>query len=414
MSQKLSVFLRDQRVGTLRLDEGGRFIFRYKEAWLRQDKAIPLSINLPLQHEAFDDIQTRPFFANLLPESELRRVITRRLGLSEQNDFALLESVGGECAGAVALLSDEQVADGVSSYRRLDSDKLNKLIVDLPNRPMLAGEAGIRLSLAGAQNKLPIFFDGESIHLPMGAATSSHILKPPIERVAHSVENETFCMQLARAAGLNVPDTQILKQAKPLYLVIRYDREMTVSGELLRIHQEDFCQALGIPPGTKYEAEGGPSLARCFSLIREQSFQPAYDIAGLLDWVIFNVLIGNAYAHAKNVSLLLTDSGPQLAPFYDLMCTAIYPNLAVRMAMKIGGENRPEWIIERKWQAFAEEVDIKYRLIEKKLKEFSELLPELTVQTIDVLSEQYGKCGIYNDIQDLIKARCAKTQRFFS
>jgi len=414
MGQQLNVFLHDQCVGTLRLDKGRRFVFQYAEVWLQQAHAVPLSIHLPLQPGVFEDVQARPFFANLLPESEMRRVIARRLGLSEQNDFALLEAIGGECAGAVSLLPDDQVPEGTPDHRRLQEDELNQLVDDLPNRPMLAGEAGIRLSLAGAQNKLPVFFDGEAIHLPMGAAASSHILKPPIERVAHSVENETFCMQLARAAGLNVPDTQILQQTKPLYLVTRYDRETNPAGDLLRIHQEDFCQALGVPPDAKYEAEGGPSLARCFALVREQSIQPAADIAGLLDWVIFNILVGNADAHAKNVSLLLTDAGPQLAPFYDLMCTAVYPGLAERMAMKIGGENRPDWIIERRWQAFAKEVGIKYRLIEKKLMAFSGVLPEQAAQTAQVLGGQYGNSAIYKDIQDLIKARCAKTQRFFN
>ncbi|OOZ38131.1 protein HipA [Solemya pervernicosa gill symbiont] len=414
MNQPLNVFLRDQRVGTLWLDEGRRFLFQYTEAWLMKANSVPLSIHLQLQPEAFNDAQARPFFANLLPESEVRRAIARRLGLSEQNDFALLEAVGGECAGAVSLLSDDKLPDGHPDYRRLGDDELNQLIDDLHNRPMLAGEVGIRLSLAGAQNKLPVFFDSEAVHLPMGGAASSHILKPPIERVAHSVENETFCMQLARTVGLNVPESQILQHAKSLYLVNRYDREVNAAGNLFRIHQEDFCQALGVPPDTKYEAEGGPSLAQCFDLVRDQSIQPAADIASLLDWVIFNVLVGNADAHAKNISLLLTDSGPQLAPFYDLMCTAIYPDLAERMAMKIGGENRPEWIIERKWQAFAEEVGIKYRLIEKKLKEFSESLPELAAQTAQVLGDQYGDCVIYNEIQDLIKSRCTKTQRFFN
>ena len=413
MSQSLNVLLRDQRVGTLWLDEGRRFVFQYTEAWLEQAQAVPLSIHLPLRASVFDDLQARPFFANLLPESELRRVIARRLGLSEQNDFALLEVMGGECAGAVSLLPDGQLPDGTPEYRPLAADELDQLVDELPNRPMLAGEAGIRLSLAGAQNKLPVFFDGKAVHLPMGGAASSHILKPPIERVAHSVENETFCMQLARAVGLNVPRTEILQQAKPLYVVTRYDRERSSSGELLRIHQEDFCQALGVPPDTKYEAEGGPSLAQCFTLVREQSTQPAADIGALLDWVIFNVLIGNADAHAKNVSLLLTDGGPQLAPFYDLMCTALYPELAERMAMKVGGENRPDWIIERKWQAFADEVGIKYRLIEKKLKDFSESLPDQAAKTAQALTQLYGNCAIYKEIQELIKARCAKTQRFF-
>ncbi len=412
MNQSLTVYLHDRCVGTLRLDAGRRFVFQYGDEWLIQPDAIPLSLHLPLQSESFDDDLARPFFSNLLPESEIRRVIARRLGLSEQNDFALLEAVGGECAGAVSLLPDDQRPIGTSDFRPLKDDELNQLVDELPNRPMLAGEAGIRLSLAGAQNKLPVYYDSDTVHLPMGGAASSHILKPPIERLAHSVENEAFCMRLARAAGLNVPDTMILQKGKPLYLVDRYDRYVSAAGDLLRIHQEDFCQALGIPPDSKYEVEGGPSLIQCFALIREQSIQPAADITLLLDWTIFNVLIGNADAHAKNISLLLTDAGPQLAPFYDLMCTAVYPDLAERMAMKIGGENRPEWIIERKWQTFADDVGINYRLVEKRLKELSGSLSEMAAQTATSLIGRYGRCTIYNEIQNLIQARCTKTQRF--
>ena len=412
MSQSLSVYLWETKAGVLHLDIQRRFVFQYNQNWLENDQAIPLSLQLPLQAEAFSDDRARPFFANLLPESELRRVIARKLGFSEQNDFALLEAIGGECAGAVSLLPDDVQPNNASSeYRLLTDSELNTLVEEMPSKPMLAGEAGMRLSLAGAQNKLPVFFDGQQISLPMGGVPSNHILKPPIAGISHTVENEIFCMRLAGQLGLPVPAVQILQKAQPLYLISRYDRESDTKNGLQRIHQEDFCQALRVPPDAKYEAEGGPGLGACFNLLREHSIQPAADISVLLDWVIFNYFVGNADAHAKNVSLLLTDKGPRLAPLYDLMCTAVYPQLAERMAMKVGTENRPDWIIERRWQAFAEEVSINYRLVQKKLRDVSSAILDAAEGVTNQLQEQYGSCEIYGKIIDVVSTRCKKIHR---
>ena len=181
-----------------------------------------MSTALPLQEESYEDDRARPFFSNLLPESEMRQIIARKLGLSENNDFALLEAIGGECAGAVSLFPEEPGLaagpTGKQSYRTLTDKQLNELIDVLPNRPLLAGEEGIRLSLAGAQNKLPVFYQNGEVSLPVGEATSSHILKPPMERYSHTVENETFCMQLAQDIGLTVPGVDILQKQKNLYL----------------------------------------------------------------------------------------------------------------------------------------------------------------------------------------------------
>ena len=407
MSDVLIVYLRERRVGRLWL-EGGRFAFEYDEAWLASDASVPLSLRLPLQTDVFDDNRARPFFANLLPESELRRMVARRLGLSEKNDFALLEAVGGECAGAVSLLPGETEPTGEGSYRALDDNALNSLIDELPRRPMLAGEDGIRLSLAGAQNKLPVTFDGEQVSLPMGTAPSSHILKPPIERYPDSVHNEAFCMQLAQRVGLSVPSTRILQKAQPLYLVERYDRRRLPDGTLEREHQEDFCQALGIPPDQKYEKEGGPTLQQCFDLVRETSVRPIADAKALLHWVVFNFLIGNTDAHGKNISLLLTEKGPMLAPFYDLMSTAVYAELAQRHAMRIGGEDRPDWIIERRWQAFAEEVGIGYKLVRQTLLEMKERVSEEAAALAAGFEKEHGKVEVIGNILGIIEKRKTK------
>jgi len=408
MARKLNVYWHQDIVGTLRLDEDRRFVFQYTPDWLKSENPMPISLGLPLQSEAYTDDRARPFFSNLLPESEMRRIIAHKLGLSEQNDFALLEAVGGECAGALSLLPEELELGSDSHYRQLDDEQLNALITELPKRPMLAGEEGIRLSLAGAQNKLPVYFDGQYISLPMGTAPSSHILKPPIVHYSHTVENETFCLQLAARMGLPVPDVTILQKAEPLYLITRYDRQRDKQNNIIRVHQEDFCQALGIAPDMKYEKEGGPNLKACFDLVRNNSIQPIADLRHLLHWVVFNYLIGNADAHAKNISLLFTNTGPELAPFYDLMCTAVYDELTDRIAMKIGKEDRPDWIIARRWQQFAEDIDVGYKLIKQILGSMSKNVIVEAKELEKEFSHQYGECELIEKIINIIEARSVK------
>jgi len=421
MANVLNVYWHHDVVGQLHLDESRRFVFQYATDWLERENPMPLSLGLPLQAEAYNDDRARPFFANLLPESELRRIIAQKLGLSEQNDFALLEAVGGECAGAISLLPIDSEPDNHGSYRPLDDEQLNELIAELPKRPMLAGEAGIRLSLAGAQNKLPVYFDGNQISLPMGNAASSHILKPPIKQYSETVENETFCMMLAARMGLPVPDVTILHMAEPLYLITRYDRQQhdqkaqhdqkIQQSHITRLHQEDFCQALGIVPDMKYEKEGGPSFKDCFELLRNNSIQPVADVRNLLNWVVFNYLIGNADAHAKNIALLFTDTGPALAPFYDLMCTTVYDELTDRIAMKIGGEDRPDWIIARRWQQFAEDIDVGYKLVKQTLEKMSQKIIEEAKVVQKEFNKQHGECALLENIIKIIEIRSVKAMR---
>jgi len=281
-----------------------------------------------------------------------------------------LEAIGGECAGAVSLYPEDQLPSSEPGrYQPLDEAELQLLIQRLPEQPMLVGEGELRLSLAGVQNKLPVYFDGKQISLPKGNAASNHILKPAISHYPDSIFNEAYCMRLAAAIGLNVPQVSLLEnRGQWLYLVSRYDRQCSSPAEAIqRLHQEDFCQALAILPDIKYEKEGGPSLADCFELIRKQSIQPVIDLRQLLNWMAFNYLIGNADAHGKNISLLLTAKGPKLAPFYDLLSTTIYPGLSERPAMKIGGEDRPQWIIARSWQQLADDCGIGFKLLKQTL-----------------------------------------------
>lgn len=405
MTAELCVYLQDDLIGNLKLDRQRRFTFQYDQAWIGKPGAIPLSISLRLREEPFDDDESRPFFANLLPEADIRRAVARRLGISEHNDFALLEAIGGECAGAVSVLPAGVPLSHEGRYRALDEEELHDIVISLPARPFLAGEDGLRLSLAGAQNKLPVYVDDDRICLPMGSYPSSHIFKPQIRDLPHTVENEAFCMTLAGRLDLPVPFANIRQGKDTLYLVERYDRKRDATGKLVRLHQEDFCQALGVPPDQKYESEGGPSLSRCFSLLKDHSIRPALDQKHLLNWVVFNYLIGNADAHAKNISLLLTSDGPAFAPFYDLLCTGVYKELTDKLSMKIGGENRPDWIQSRHWERLSCDIMIKPRLVMSTLHEMAERITGASKQLADEFREKYGEMPILDAILDLIGDR---------
>lgn len=400
----------------------GRLAFRYRPEWLASDSATPLSQSLPLRADGFDDKATRPFFAGLLPEGDKRRLVAQALGVSRQNDFALLDGIGGECAGAVSLLEPGQVpadAAAPNAVRWLDDADLLKLLADMPRRPMLAGDGDLRLSLAGAQDKLPVVVQGERIGLPLFGSPSTHILKPTIQGIEGSVYNEGFCMALARAMGLDVAPTEIRRvQGQPFLLVQRYDRLPTQPpnaadphGVTQRLHQEDFCQALGVPPELKYQNEGGPGLAQAFALVRNATRPSAPQLIKLLDFVLFNALIGNHDAHAKNFSLLYTPRGAVLAPLYDALCTAAYPELSDRMAMKVGSKYRFADLYPRHWVQFASEAGLSPAQVKKALKRAAERLPELARQTQAQLARQGHNHGVITSISELIDDRCATTLR---
>lgn len=270
MARQLEVWLHGACVGTLSQIDG-RLSFAYATG-----ATSPLSQSLPIRSEPFDDRASRPFFAGLLPEGGKRKQIAKTLQVSSQNDYALLASLGGECAGAVTLLETGQLPpspDAPREVRWLDHLQLLQVLDEMPLRPMRAGEDGLRLSLAGAQDKLPVVLDADGLRtgLPLNGSPSTYIIKPPIAGVDGSVFNEAFCMALARALKLDVANTQIQAitngaQQRHYLLVERYDRQ--IGTPVKRLHQEDFCQALGIASEHKYQNEGGPGLAQCFALLR--------------------------------------------------------------------------------------------------------------------------------------------------
>ena len=323
----LPVHYEDRLVATISADARATRL-TYHDTWLSAPDRFPVSLAMPLQAEPFGGDLVLPWLMNLLPEGEPLRAMTRALGAAPEDALGLIARTGSDLAGALSIAP--QPPRGEPSYRRIpDAAALERIIADLPARPFLIGEDGVAMSLAGAQEKLPVALIDGQIAIPVNGAPSTHILKPDNPRLPGSVANEALCMVLARRIGLNVaPVTTGLAGARSYLLVERYDRTGN-GGEVRRLHQEDFCQAFGRPPVAKYEFNGtgtrGPSLADLFALARQH--MTARDINRLLDAVIFNVAIGNVDSHAKSYSILLGPGAPQLASLYDLMSGLAWPNI---------------------------------------------------------------------------------------
>lgn len=412
--RELEVWLFANHIGTLAQVEG-RLTFRYTAKWLQQPHAAALSCSLPLQVELYDDHKARPFFAGLLPEGHLRRLIAQQFQVSGQNDFALLEHIGGECAGAVTFLEPEQPlrlpAQG-GEIQWLDDEELVTILDELPRRPMLAGKDGLRLSLAGVQDKLPVVVDGDRIGLPRNGTPSTHILKSPIHAVEDSVVNEGFCLALADAMQLKPARSRIHSIGDRRFLLVeRYDRVADTQGRIQRLHQEDFCQALGVIPEIKYQNEGGPDLAQCFELVRRVTRPSAPHVLRLLDYVIFNALIGNHDAHAKNFSLLYAGRAPILAPCYDTLSTAVYPTLTPRMAMKIGSKYKFSEVQARHWDQFAESAGLAKAQTRKRILELARLLPLAARKLRAAPAGSFSNHALIEQIINLIEQRAALTIR---
>jgi len=367
----LDVYLAGRRAGTLTRKDNGNMQFRYDPDY---DGAV-LSQALPLQADAHPHRACVAVFGGLLLEGEPREVLARNLGISVGNDYALLEDLGGDCAGAITLLEPGTGPASEPDIKPITAGELEEILRELPQRPLAADAAeGIRLSLAGAQPKLPVILDDDQVGLPLNtAAASTHIIKPEPERFGGLVDNEAFCMQLAHAVDL--PTANVAKRSTtagaPYLLVERYDRDITAD-PVRRLHQEDICQALGRPSSTKYQAEGGPGAAETVALLRSCSTVPARDLPTFWRALVLNWLVGNCDAHAKNFSLLYDGASPTLAPLYDLVSTTCYPELTTRLAMSIDGAREIADVNTDAWMKLAAQTGYSARFARETLSAMTE------------------------------------------
>jgi len=351
----IPIFYETAQVGVITAD-AGLYAFTYNPEWITRPGAFPISVLASFNSGGMASAQFTPWLTNLLPEGDALAAVGQNLGAATQDVLGILEQIGGDTAGALSI--GGPAVRGTPTHRVIpDEANLEKIIEDLPRRPFLAGEDGVSMSLAGAQNKLPVTLVDGKIAIPMNGAPSTHILKPDNSRLEGSVQNEALCMVLAKRIGLNTANVTTGRAGKRTYLLVeRYDRRADASVPA-RLHQEDFCQALGKPPAAKYQHNQvgirGPSLRDMFEVVRQ--YMPATDLLALLDAVILNVLMTNVDSHAKNYSIMLSGNGVRLAPLYDLMAGDAWPDITLNMAQDIGGQRRGAHVQAKNWRRFAEE-----------------------------------------------------------
>lgn len=351
----LFVFYKENRVGKLFLDSDQQLCFDYDKNWLESSGAFAISHSMPLAKVVYVDA-AQTFFSNLLPEAKIRKLLAIRLGVSEENDFSFLEAIGEDCAGALSI-SRKPLDKKKVSYKKISLNKIFKIYESQPIFYFGFKNEEVRLSLAGAQDKIAIYYDEKNFFLPQKGGVSTHILKFPSRDYAHLTENEYYVNQIARDCKLNVISTQLVQYKDfACLLSSRYDRSH-ISLDTQRLHQEDFCQIFGVSYKNKYENEGGPSFDRIFNFINEHSVNVIEDLEQLLKWLFFNICVGNCDNHAKNLSFLMKEPGKwSLSPFYDLLCTQIYPSISKKQAMSIGGNFDGSNLTAKHWQLLLENV----------------------------------------------------------
>ena len=383
----------DRRImGEVQRDRRGRLTFVYDENWQSTDRAYPLSLSMPLVVGEHEHARIEPWLWGVLPDND---AILARWGqkfhVSPRNAFALLGAVGEDCPGAIQLVRPERLEealrdDGPHVEWLTEADMAERL------RTLRNDQAAWRVardigqfSLAGTQPKTALLHDGRRWGVPYGPTPTTHILKPPIATLAGHAENEHLCLALARALGLPAAGSEVVRFEDEVAIAIeRYDRVQT-AGTIRRIHQEDMCQVLSLPPTKKYQNEGGPGCASISEAIRTHSGEPEEDARTFARAIILNWIIGGTDAHAKNFSMLIGARGrARFAPLYDVASTLPYDfdPRKLKMATRIGGKYRLEDVRARHWVKFASEVRLPASEVLDMGKAMAESVPEAFATTV--------------------------------
>lgn len=413
---KLNIFYENKKVGTLYRDEELIYSFSYSDDWLEDKEAFQLSLAMPLGKVSFGNKATLSFFENLLPEGEARDALEK--GHDFKGTYELLKNFGNDCAGAIIISPSESSPFQIGqedNRTKIEMDEIFKAIEEKRSvAEVIANHDPGYLSIAGAQDKFVAIYEKEEFYLPKNGRPTTHIVKVPIYRsgVKESVYNEYYCMKLAKLVGLNVPHCEVLDDERhPLFIIERYDRK--IGKDVKRIHQQDFCQAQGFISEEKYEAKGGPTLKDNYNLIKSNVSitKRSKALFDYLDWICFNLLIGNNDSHSKNISFLLTDGKIELAPFYDLICTAIYPKLKRKFSFVIGDRDDASRIGKKQFEMVDNELGLKLGTMSGRAFEMSErLMNNKDVLAIQIKSE-LPNAKIIKRITDLIGDRCKSLER---
>jgi serine/threonine-protein kinase HipA len=424
------VWFDNRHLGDVEIASDGRLTFRYEARWLATSGAFPLSLTMPLDAAPYPSEVISPWLANLLPEEEQLTVLTRSLGLDRADTLAVLEAIGGDTAGALSFghPSDRSLwayTPLTDLYATTDpQEALERHFDDLGRRPFLVGEEGVRQSLAGGQKKSALAVlspEGQPVlrlprpedvlAVPMSGAPSTIIVKPDNPNLPGITENECYCLHLANAAGITSAETAVLTTGKRAALcVLRYDRRIGRSGQVLRIHQEDFAQANGVPPGRKYERGTLPGPNLQILLATARALPPA-DALALLDQVIFNILVANTDAHAKNYAILHpVGDGPRLAPLYDVSTVLAWDHVVQTFAQNLAGKRRkPGELAARHWDAIAQSAGFRPSDVRKRVQDFVDMMVGNRVKVSLLVAAVPGvTAGYVDQTAELIEANALR------
>lgn len=409
---ELLVLIRGNLMGRVEQTKTGDLELTYERSWQDRSDSYPLSLSMPLSVQEHGDDVVRPFMEGLLPDNDtVLKNWARRFHVSPRNPFALLTHMGEDCAGAVQFIIPDRLEDitqqAEDQVEWLSEEGVAERLRDLVEAQgtgRLAGDTG-QFSLAGAQPKMPLLFDEGRWGIPSGATPTTHILKPPAREDFDGFDNnELFCLRLARRMGLMVAEANVQTfEGEKALVVRRYDRERNGEGRLVRVHQEDACQALAVSPIRKYEREGGPGPADMVSLIVRESDRPAHDVGVFVDALALNWVIGGTDAHAKNYSFLLRPGSVELAPLYDLVSALPYSRRIhyreAKLAMRIDREYHVWKIRRRHWEGLAIRCDLDPEPVVDRVAEVVAAIPEATERTASELRDR----GIGHDILDRLE-----------
>ncbi len=423
MTHELVALLNGREIGRIHRDKRGRLSFVYAEDWRRAREAHPLSLSMPIAAVKHGHAVTEAFLWGLLPDNEaILSQWARKFHVSARNSFALVSQVGEDCAGAVQFVRPERLEACLSAKAEpvewLDehavAERLRLLQAD-PSAWRMLRDTG-QFSLTGAQPKTALFFKNGRWGVPSGRTPTTHILKPPTGTFDGHAENEHFCLILARRLGLPTAASAIVRFEDQTAIVIeRYDRRR-IEGQILRIHQEDVCQALGVPPTQKYENEGGPGAKAIIALLRTHSSDQEADVSTFLDALAFNWLTAATDEHAKNYSLLIGSAGHvRLAPLYDLASALPYNDMhfqKLKLAMKIGPDYRLRDIGEREWRRLAENIRSDPDALLQRITDLAARLPDEAATLRDRLRSEGLHHRVIQRLCESLSARaahCSKT-----
>jgi len=411
--RELRMVVGGELMGTVEQRPGERLGLSYARSWQERSDALPLSLSMPLAQREHGDEVVRPFLEGLLPDSAaILERWARQFQVSARNPFALLSHMGEDCAGAVQFVRPERFeevtsADGGDIEWLTEDDIAERLqdLVEHAGTGRLPGDAG-HFSLAGAQPKMPLYFDGVRWGIPSGRTPTTHILKPPAQKDLDGLEvNEHLCLRLARELGLAAAESWVQSFADQDALVVaRYDRVRIGGGAVVRLHQEDACQALGVTPLRKYQNEGGPGPEDIVRLLIRESNGPDTDVAAFLDALALNWVVGGTDAHAKNYSLLLSPGSVRLAPLYDLISILPYPRRVhyrrAKLAMRVDREYHLWKVRRRHWEGLAVRCDLDPEPLVARVAEFVAAVPE----AVERAAEGVRGEGVGHDVIERLEA----------